>query len=796
MNPSGRSSFSFVNFYLFTENDLKNSRYGVYLNLLNAFYPLLNKGGGRVRKGKKDKKNKAKDENLTFEKNKAFENKEIAGVDVDADYYDDFEPGEAVDYRAFCEISTTAQGAESEDLKEAADGAAVEPLAVETPLVFEEVAADETRGEASDEEDALSSDEPFLSDSAPLEQDDESDEPSRAKPVPDSLAAASSKQLSDLDGFFQVAFMQFYNFFYRLGIQNFRYGKRIFIRLGRLLMRPVRYTIVLARVFVLGVDRLLLKSVHTLNEEFTYFRKEIKSSANYLRRASKESPLSGFAIIAHYTKKGFKKYKEMFRTAVNFSLPVVALLVLWTTATHWNTVTYALQLTYNGDKTWNVLDESVYLQAQDLVNEQLGLGVYVQAGAAENIEEDKEKNLEKEEKEEKKELVEKDTLVKPTYELARVQLNELSDETTLSDNLIENSVEKLTPACGIFIDGEFIGAVKNESDATGVFENLLAPYKTDDASTNAAFVEDVQFTQGLYSGKAEMMDAKELQEKLSTTKAEAVIHTVQNGETIWSIATANGLTESALLQRNPDKGQLIKTGDTLKVSSQVNFIRVKLIKTEVRSVEVPFETVKTDNPNLFKGDTRIIRKGVLGQEKVTELVTYIDDVRVSAQEIDRIRLSDPIPQKTDVGTKSTKVSGSSGSYTVKVSNEGFVWPVPGYYSISSPFGYRSRGFHSGIDISGSGINGKVIVAAKDGVVESTTISNGGLGNHVVINHGGGIKTRYGHCLSGSISVSAGQRVSAGQAIARVGSTGNSTGPHLHFEVVINGSAVNPVPYVR
>lgn len=119
-----------------------------------------------MRKGKKDKKNKAKDENLTFEKNKAFENKEIAGVDVDADYYDDFEPGEAVDYRAFCEISTTAQGAESEDLKEAADTAAVETLAVETPLVFEEVAADETRGEASDEEDALSSDEPFLSDSA------------------------------------------------------------------------------------------------------------------------------------------------------------------------------------------------------------------------------------------------------------------------------------------------------------------------------------------------------------------------------------------------------------------------------------------------------------------------------------------------------------------------------------------------------------------------------------------------------------------------------------------------------
>lgn len=720
-----------------------------------------------MRKGKKDKKNKSDGENLSLKKNKAFENKEIAGVDVDADYYDDFEPDEAVDYSAFCENPATAQVTEPEDLKETVEHTEVETAAVKTPTVEilsepDEMSTDETPGK-TDENNTL--------------------------PVEDSHTTLSSKKLSVLESFSQPAVMSFYNFFYRLGLQNFRYGKRILIRLGRLLMRPVRYTIALARVFVLGIDRLLLKSVHNLNEEFLYFRKEIKSSINYLRRASKESPLSGFSIISHYAKKGFKKYNEMFRTAVNFSLPVVALLVLWTTATHWNTVTYALQLTYNGTTIGNIQDESVYIQAQGLVNEQLGTGIYAQASADENLED-------KVESQEKKVIVEKDTLAKPTFKLERVRLNELSDEATLSDSLIENSVEKLTPACGIFIDGEFIGAVKNESDATGVFESLLAPYKTDDASTNAAFVEDVQFTQGLYSDQAEMMDAKELQEKLSTTKAEAVTHTVQDGETIWSIATANGLTESALLQRNPDKSQLLKTGDKLKVSSEVNFIRVKLIKTEVRSVEVPFETVKTDNPNLFKGDTRIIRKGVPGEERVTELVTYIDDVRVSAQEISRTRLSEPIQQKTDVGTKSTKVSGASGSYNVKVSNEGFVWPVPGYYNVSSPFGYRNRGFHSGVDISGPGINGKVIVAAKDGVVESATRSSGGLGNHIVINHGGGIKTRYGHCLSNSISVSAGQRVSAGQAIARVGSTGNSTGPHLHFEVLVNGSAVNPLPYVR
>lgn len=580
-------------------------------------------------------------------------------------------------------------------------------------------------------------------------------------------------------------------------MQNYRYGKRVLIRLGRLLMRPVRYMFVLSRVFVIGVDRVLFKSLHTMHEEFAYFRKEVKSTGNSLRRAFKESPLSAFPIILHYIKKSFKKHKEMFRTVVNFTVPIAALFVLWATVSHWNSVTYSLELTYNGAKIGYIQDESVYMQAQGLVNEQLGTVVSDGAVAEENLETPTETKSNENKKDDIIQTEEEKKPERPKYELALVPLNALSDEATLSDSLIENSAEKLTAACGVFIDGEFIAAVKNETDAIGVFENILAPYQSDNPSTTAAFVEDVRFTQGLYSDKTKMMDAKELQDKLSTKKEEAVYHIVKDGETIWSIATANKMSESALLQMNKGQGQLIKTGDKLKVSNEVNFIRVKLVKTENRIVEVPFEIIKTNNPRLFKGDTRVVRKGVTGKETVTELVTYIDDVRVSAQEISRNRLTDPIAQKTDVGTKSTRVQGSSGSYNVKVSNEGFVWPVPGYYNkISSPFGYRNRGFHSGVDIAGPGINGKVIVAAKDGVVESASSGGGGLGHRIVINHGGGIKTRYGHCLSGSISVKAGQRVSAGQAIARVGSTGNSTGPHLHFEVLINGAAVNPLPYIR
>ena len=101
-----------------------------------------------------------------------------------------------------------------------------------------------------------------------------------------------------------------------------------------------------------------------------------------------------------------------------------------------------------------------------------------------------------------------------------------------------------------------------------------------------------------------------------------------------------------------------------------------------------------------------------------------------------------------------------------------------------------------LTLPGGGSTGAVIVASLDGTVESVRRSNSGYGHCVVINHGGGVKTRYAHCLAGSISVSVGQHVSAGQAIARVGRTGNATGPHLHFEIIINGSTVNPLPYIR
>ncbi len=154
-------------------------------------------------------------------------------------------------------------------------------------------------------------------------------------------------------------------------------------------------------------------------------------------------------------------------------------------------------------------------------------------------------------------------------------------------------------------------------------------------------------------------------------------------------------------------------------------------------------------------------------------------------------------QKKSTGSGS-KNSGSGGY----VSTGSFTWPVPSCTNITSGYGYRSLSggeFHKGVDISRSGIYGAAIVAADSGKVIQAGWGNygtgyGGYGNVVAIDHGGGYSTLYGHCSS--VAVSKGQTVKKGQVIAYVGSTGQSTGPHLHFEVRVNGSTTNPMNYFK
>ena len=194
-------------------------------------------------------------------------------------------------------------------------------------------------------------------------------------------------------------------------------------------------------------------------------------------------------------------------------------------------------------------------------------------------------------------------------------------------------------------------------------------------------------------------------------------------------------------------------------------------------------------------------------EKTAELANYETQIAgaqgqiseyekdIEAQEAKIRAIEEEMRRKEEEARKQAEAAGQK--YTpVNLGNISFIWPCPSSSRITSQFGDRSSPTegastnHKGVDIGAS--SGSDILAAAAGTVTISTYSVSA-GNYIMIDHGGGVSTVYMHCSS--LLVSAGEKVAQGQVIAKVGSTGYSTGPHLHFGVRANGAYVNPLKYV-
>lgn len=177
----------------------------------------------------------------------------------------------------------------------------------------------------------------------------------------------------------------------------------------------------------------------------------------------------------------------------------------------------------------------------------------------------------------------------------------------------------------------------------------------------------------------------------------------------------------------------------------------------------------------------------------------IDSQILAAQEAIRKAQEEAKKQQNNNNSGNSSNAGTStgGGST---SSSGFIWPVPsGYRTITTGINYSSGQYHGAVDFGSGGINGQPIYAVADGYVVTSTRLNGSYGNYILIAHYNGLYTLYAHGQDGSRTVSAGQTVKQGQQIMRVGSTGNSSGPHLHFEVRTSpgtyANRVNPRNYL-
>ena len=218
----------------------------------------------------------------------------------------------------------------------------------------------------------------------------------------------------------------------------------------------------------------------------------------------------------------------------------------------------------------------------------------------------------------------------------------------------------------------------------------------------------------------------------------------------------------------------------------VNTLSVKTVSVATNRVEVPFETKNVKDSTKVRGYSKITTKGENGITEKTEETVSINGEVTETKVISSKVIKEQVTQVVTVGTANNYTSATA---TAKAKSAGFICPLSsGKYRVSAYYGDGRN--HKAIDLAAD--KGTPIFAAAAGTVTYAGW-DGDYGYNVIIQHANGMKTRYAH--ANALCVSTGATVAQGDMIATVGSTGWSTGNHLHFEVIVNGARVNPGPYI-
>ena len=348
------------------------------------------------------------------------------------------------------------------------------------------------------------------------------------------------------------------------------------------------------------------------------------------------------------------------------------------------------------------------------------------------------------------------------------QLNELSDQLR---------------AYEVVVDGRSIGTVKDEAALNGMLDSIKAQFVNEN-TTSADFVEDLS-VHTVYAVD-NLMTIDQVKQALKANTTGATTYTVVKGDTYNGIAYANDMSLSDLMALNPDASlNRLMVGDVRNVKEIIPTLSVRTTEQVTYTQSIPCPVEEQEDSPMYKGDSKIITQGEEGESLVSADVVYVNGYERERTVTDTQTLREPTVTVKAVGTKERPKTASKGTY---------IWPVRSH-RINSYFGGRnifgSYSFHSGIDLHAA--YGETVMAADGGTVTKAGWSSG-YGNLVVIRHDNGTETYYAH--NSSLLVSVGQKVYQGQAVAKAGSTGRSTGVHCHFEVRVRGTAVNPLNYLR
>ncbi|UOQ95483.1 M23 family metallopeptidase [Halobacillus shinanisalinarum] len=364
---------------------------------------------------------------------------------------------------------------------------------------------------------------------------------------------------------------------------------------------------------------------------------------------------------------------------------------------------------------------------------------------------------------------------------------------------LEENISVAANAIGLTIDDQTIAYLPSEEKAQKAVQKFKEQYVGKEAlrkvkerkeiaeepTIDDPTVIDVTLTNKVSKKEKEVKPSKvvtldEAVNILQKGTSEKETHTVVEGDILSKISSMYGLSQDELLEMNSeiDKDEPLQIGQELNVTKLERLTEVVVAQKRIKEESIPYDTEIVETDELQKGEKKVKQEGHKGEKKVHSFIKKEGGEIVEEKVLNEETTSEPVKE---IILKGTKVTPSRGSGE-------FTWPAVGG-TITSKQGSRWGDFHKGIDISG--VSDRMIKAADNGVVISAG-HDGSYGNKVVINHNNGYKTIYAHLSS--ISVSVGEKVERGSAIGNMGTTGRSTGVHLHFEIYKNGSLQNPLSY--
>lgn len=321
-------------------------------------------------------------------------------------------------------------------------------------------------------------------------------------------------------------------------------------------------------------------------------------------------------------------------------------------------------------------------------------------------------------------------------------------------------------------DTDIVAAALNGESVAAAQDNTVQ----EDGITGIGFEQDVVVNETLAAG-ADIVSVQDAYDAITKEKEEKTVYVVEAGDCLSTIAGKCDISLSDLyaLNEGVTEDTIIVPGDELVVTVPKSEISVVVTQRMTYEEDYNADVQYVDDDSAYRGTNTVISEGTTGHHKVTADVTFVNGVKTDEVYVNEEIIVESQPKVIAVGTLTPPT---------------YLRPISGG-SVSSEYGYRWGTLHSGVDWQVS-VGTPVKAAAAGTVIRAGWYST--YGYCVDIRHSDGSMTRYAHL--NSVAVSNGQYVNQGELIAYSGNTGYSTGPHLHFEIWIGGTTVNPLYYVN